>query len=260
MRSNPPWTCQKCGTHYPGLVIEVPGRGARRIPPPPEGDCPVCAQRRREELEAAEARNRNASITALFLRWSQIGSEYLACTFENHQPRKGTAAAVKAAKEFLAKWGDGTGRWLLLFGSPGNGKTHLGMAIRGEAERRHGVQALAITQPYLLNEIRATWDRKKDDQDADARTEEWMLDRLQQARFLLWDDLMAWPAWADDRMFALLDARYRNKLHTVFTSNHSPQELERIMGSRLWSRFAGRTIMVPVTATDYRIEEERKCL
>lgn len=228
-----------------------------RIAPPAQGDCKVCADREYQAFMADQQRKENARTSELFLKWSEIGEHYQACTFTNFRPIPGTEKATELAKAFVDSFEEPNGKWLLLFGPPGNGKTHLGMAMRGEVERRYGCLSLAVTQPYLLQQIRASWNRRPGD-DPDGRSEDWILERLQRAKFVLIDDLMDWREWADDRMFVLLDGRYRNLKKTVFTSNHDPEALEEKLGPRLWSRFAARTEMVRVTATDYRINEERR--
>lgn len=251
-----PWTCSECGTHYAGTELDVPGLG-RRLLIPRVGQCHECESRAHKRMLEEQKRRENSQTVELFLKWSDIGAEYRESTFDNYQLRPGTHAAFREAKHFVDTFEDGSGRWLLLYGSPGNGKTRLGMAIRGEIERRYVCQALAVTQPFLMNKIRASWSRRAGE-GTDERSEEWMLDRLRRARFVLWDDLMDWQDWAEDRMFDLLDSRCRNNRKMVFTSNHSAEELKSILGSRLWSRFASRVVMVPVTAGDYRIEVERR--
>ena len=253
---NNPWTCPKCQTHYAGVTIPTPWGCEHRINPPLEGDCKVCAEAEYQSFMLAQQHKENQRTSELFLKWSEIGDNYLACSFDNFEPLPGTELALQKARAYVDNFGEPDGKWLLLFGPPGNGKTHLGMALRGEIEHRHNCLALAITQPYLLQQIRASWDRKPGD-DPDGRSEDWILDKLQVAKFVLLDDLMGWKEWADDRMFVLLDGRYRNQKKTVFTSNHDPGQLEKALGPRLWSRFAARTEMVRVTAGDYRISNER---
>lgn len=38
------WTCEKCGTHYAGVTIPWFDGGTKRVPPPPVGQCPKCAE------------------------------------------------------------------------------------------------------------------------------------------------------------------------------------------------------------------------
>lgn len=259
----PRWTCSVCGTTYNGVVMRNPALpgGLFVVKPPVKGHCPQCEEaefRKRQEQREREEKRR---VADLFLRWSDIGPSYLRCTFDNFEPRKGTRAALEAARAFAERLrrGEDGGRWLLLFGDPGCGKTHLGMAIRNAAEEA-GMLAIATTQPHILKEIQASWRRRPAEASPDDRSEDWMLEKLQTAKVLLWDDLGPWKDWANEMMFAILDSRYRNRRPTVFTSNYTPEELEQIMGPALWSRFAARTEMIPVTATDYRIEVERQQL
>lgn len=252
-----PWTCEKCGTTYAGTTITIPGVGQKRILPPRQGECHECEARAFKVMQEDQRRRENRRTVELFLKWSDISTAYLESTFDNFEPRPGTTAALREARRFVETFEDGSGRWLLLFGAPGNGKTRLGMAIRGEIERRYSCQALAVTQPFLMNQIRASWGRRSGES-SEGRSEEWILDRLRSARFVLWDDLMDWRDWANDQMFDLLDARSRNNRKMVFTSNHAPEDLQSILGDRLWSRLASRCVMVPVTASDYRLEIERR--
>lgn len=189
-----------------------------------------------------------------------MGSHYLRCTFDNFVPRPGTELALKEARAFVEEFAIKPGKWLLFCGNPGSGKTHLGMAIRNAIEERYGVLALATTQPYLLTQIQATWSRRPGDWDPEDRSEEWMLERLQRAPFLLWDDLMPFKDWAYERLFTIIDARYRNNRAMVLTTNLTAEEVEKALGPRLWSRLIGRAVVVPVTAEDYRVAVERKRL
>jgi DNA replication protein DnaC len=118
--------------------------------------------------------------------------------------------------------------WLLLTGAYGCGKTHLAAAIVNEAIAR-GHAALFLTTPDLLDHLRASFNPESD------LPYDSLFDRIREAPLLVLDDLGAQSstAWAQEKLFQLLNHRYNRRLPTVVTTNQRLEDIEPRIRSRL---------------------------
>lgn len=104
--------------------------------------------------------------------------------------------------------------WLILVGDVGRGKTHLAAAIKNERDA-HDEPTLFMTVPDLLDYLRATY----------APSSEVTYDRgfdvIRNAPVLILDDYGAHSstAWAEEKLFQLLNYRFNARLPTVITTN-----------------------------------------
>ncbi|MFN8451790.1 MAG: ATP-binding protein [Anaerolineae bacterium] len=150
-------------------------------------------------------------------------------------------AALNAAQTYAAK-PDG---WLLLEGTYGCGKTHLAAAV-GNARLQVEDVVLFITTPDLLDHLRNTYGA-----DAELGYDE-MFDRLRNAPMLILDDLGVEnpSAWAQEKLFQLLNHRHSRGLPTVITTNADIDMLD----PRIRSRLLDDTIIhrIRISAPDYR--------
>lgn len=124
---------------------------------------------------------------------------------------------------------------LLLYGGSGLGKTYLLRSIGVRASQR-GMQALPLSANALLNRIRAQYF---------ARNGETPDDSHLHVPLLLIDDLGTEPLWEGitvEQLFALIEYRLNNRLHTVISTNLSLTELKGRYTERLMSRLSDERV------------------
>lgn len=134
--------------------------------------------------------------------------------------------------------------WLLLTGACGCGKTHLAAAVANAAVQ-NGVRTLFLTVPDLLDWLRFAYS------DADTSYES-RFEEIRNVDLLVLDDLGTQnsTAWAQEKLFQILDYRYLRHLPTVLTTNLALAEIEDRIRSRLTD--PDLVTVVKITAPDFR--------
>jgi len=140
---------------------------------------------------------------------------------------------------------------LLLMGLKGTGKTTLACAVMRAAAMRHGVAAQFWPVIDLLDRYRATFD-----EDRATETVAQIDAHLAKFDLLVLDDWGTHKGtdWAGERLFRLVDERYRDSRPLIITTNVTLQEMDGRVKSRMSDvkvsqmvNFAGRD-MREVTA------------
>ena len=209
---------------------------------------PECEQK--NEQREWELMRRDARIVALREK-SGLSKRLKRHTFASFKPyvSQGAARAFEKVEEYLASWDDNReeGRGLYLCGGVGVGKTHLAVAVMSELIRRRRVPSLFVTVPEFLDNLRGAYNDPGRDLD------EWM-DAVKNADFLVLDDLGAEKPteWVRERIFVLVNHRYREQLPTVFTSNTGPKDLADQLGERTASRIIAMCDWIALEGEDYR--------
>ncbi|HJW89975.1 MAG TPA: ATP-binding protein [Anaerolineales bacterium] len=171
-------------------------------------------------------------------------------TFENFQSRGriglGPAQANTLERAFNSarQFSQHLSGWLLLEGPIGCGKTHLAAAIANFAVSV-GVPTLFLTVPDLLDNLRFSYG------DPEASYEE-RFEEIRRVQLLILDDFGTQnaTAWAQEKLFQILNYRYINRLPTVVTTNLYMEEIEGRIASRLHD--PELVTRVHFEATDFR--------
>ena len=147
------------------------------------------------------------------------------------------------ARDCARKYAEDPSGWLFFTGRYGTGKTHLAAAIANYTLDK-GEEIIFQPVPDLLDQLRISYGNT-------GETFEDRFERIRTIRLLVLDDLGAQSptAWAEEKLYQIINYRYVNKLPTVITSNVNPRDMDGRIASRLKDPFVTRIVMqVP----DYR--------
>lgn len=132
----------------------------------------------------------------------------------------------------------------------GTGKTYLMQCVANALAHRK-VPAIYVNEEKLFGDIKATYDRKNDENEQD------VLKRYYTIPVLMIDDLFTSPYtdWAEGKLFSILDARVNDKKVTIITSNFATGRIEKrlpVNGGKIASRIVGQAQLIELIGMDRR--------
>ena len=147
--------------------------------------------------------------------------------------------------------------WLVLWGPRGTGKTML-LSCIVNGLRAKGIEAVYAVVPDMLDMLRRSYN-------VDERGNEgWsfgpLMERLETVPVLVLDDLAVEKPteWAQEKLYQIIDARYRARVLLLVATNVAPTKLG-LAGGRIASRLQDKRISVVVKCgvADYRIKSQQ---
>lgn len=151
------------------------------------------------------------------------------------------------AYRIAVAYADAPEGWLVFQGENGCGKTHLAASI-ANSRRARGQPVSFIFVPDFLDHLRSTYapDSKV--------TYDEMFERVKNAPLLVLDDYgeHTASAWAQEKLYQLINHRYNARLPMVVTTCCSLDEIETRVGSRLADRQI--SLVFAILAPDYRTD------
>lgn len=236
--------CPICGEYKKPLVFELFGK--QRIV------YPMCEceskeyEKKKLENEILEKKRR---LDKLF-KQSRLGIRFKECSFENFKIRKGTEDAYTTTKKYADNFNKHReeGKGLLLSSIPGTGKTHLMAAITNQLVNNM-TSVIFVVVPELLQQIRSTYGKG-------TQTEGQIMYGLAECDLLILDDIGAEKQsdWTMEKLFTVIDSRYRDRKPILFTTNCNSVELRDRLGDRTFSRIMEICEPLKLECDDYRLK------
>ncbi len=157
------------------------------------------------------------TLTARLLEEARIPPRYRKCSLDTFvtYPNEKLLAAVRYARKFSEEF-PAPRKGLCLIGQPGIGKTHLAVAVLRTVILSKGARGLFYDTRDLLRVIRSTYNPL-------VRTAEMdILRPVMEADLLVLDDLGSEKTseWVEETMNLIVNTRYNERRHTIFTSNY----------------------------------------
>lgn len=205
--------CKICGKEYilnPFALDNLPPGFASHIKYIPACEC--FEKFKDKELEEAERKRQAECIRNKVKKYrdiSIIDSKFLMSTFKNaDRDTKVMSLAEKFVEKFLAKGTTDVG--IFLHGKVGTGKTFAAACIANEL-MDHNKTVLVMNLGLYLNKLKREWAEAEND----------VLNYVKTCDLLIIDDLGVENItdWVQDKVFALIDTRYRSGKPLILTTN-----------------------------------------
>jgi DNA replication protein DnaC len=228
--------CPKCGRKiWYGQIL-----GAKPFPLM----CECEAEKEEREYERGGEIWKNDMLSR-----SGVGGRFRDTSLGTMKVLKGQESAFCAAVEFVKNYTAGKKpKGLLIVGGVGSGKTHLAAAIihdvimsmpvsrEDQIRGLHGIttgtpDAMFYSTVELYNDMRHEQSKYADDA-VD------VINAVKQRPLIVLDDLGAEKPsdWTRERLYEIIDYRYRNELPTIITSNLHGERLREFISDRIYDR------------------------
>lgn len=245
--------CPKCGGKKE-LIINIVGV-EKKVP------CLChCESTEYQRLQEIEEKKQMMLRLEKLKSHSLMGEQFESCTFKNFEINNQSKGIYRLGKNYCDNWQDmkKNNMGLLLYGPPGTGKTYLAFCIANEL-LDNMIPVIAISSIGLLNRIKETyntWGREGEVE---------IINNLKNASLLILDDLGAEnnTVWAKEKIYEIIDSRYRDKKPCIITTNLTREGLnKRLTGedeiSRTYDRIIEMCYPIEVRGRSRRVESAKE--
>lgn len=178
-----------------------------------------CMREAREKREQEEKERRAREVIIKLHKYSMMDQRLAGATFEATEVTEENRRVVDLAKRYAEKFDkmEEVNQGLLFWGKPGTGKSHLAACIANALMDR-GVSVVMTSCIRLMDELFHSETAEED-----------ILRRLNMAQLLILDDLGAerGTQYAMEKVYNIIDARYRACKPLIVTTNLSKMEMQK---------------------------------
>jgi DNA replication protein DnaC len=199
----------------------------------------MCECRKKEIREREEwnaLRQKNDKLKRLFQQ-SRLGTKFQNSNFKSLTITNYNKEVIESLKNFVANFDKS--KSYLLTSHPGTGKSTLMACVVNELIKKNR-SAVFVEVPTLLNQIIETY------RNGSNFTEMQIMHGLSDCDLLAIDDLGAEKHksdddWAVEKIYMIVNNRYKNCKSTIFTTNLDSKSLRDKLGDRIYSRIVEMT-------------------
>ncbi len=203
------------------------------------------------------------------LRFAAIPKEFEGLTVDSFRTdcystprgRELAKTAKLIAKRYVEHYSEirASGKGLYFYSDvKGSGKTRLAVSIANDLVTTAGESAKFATTIQILDQIKSTWGKQKEDEANQIRTEEKLTRDIISVPVLILDDIgVEQPRdWINERFYSILNGRMIEKRITIFTSNSRIEDLK--IDDRIVNRIEKMALPVEFPAESVRTALARK--
>ncbi|ADQ06103.1 AAA ATPase central domain protein [Caldicellulosiruptor hydrothermalis 108] len=236
--------CPVCGSK---LWTEVEIFGViRKLP----CACECQKQEYEKQQQLQEAREKTLRLERL-RSFSLMDKKFESCTFENFKIDSENEQFYRLAKNYCEQFEEMKKQnvGLLFYGPPGTGKTFLAFCIANYLIERF-YPVIAVSMIGFLAKLKQLYSLSSGEMEIE------VLNNFKNADLIVLDDLGAESStgWAVEKLYMLVDMRYRDEKPLIVTTNYGLEELKEKLGIRIFDRLIEMCCPVEIGGTSRRLK------
>ncbi|WPX08187.1 ATP-binding protein [Anaerocellum danielii] len=212
--------------------------------------CECKKQEYQKQQQLQEAREKALRLERL-RNFSLMDKKFESCTFENFRVDSENEQFYRLAKNYCERFDEMKRQNIgfLFYGPPGTGKTFLAFCIANYLIERF-YPVIAVSTIGFLAKLKQLYSQSSGEMEIE------VLNSFKNADLVILDDLGAESStgWAVEKLYMLVDMRYRDEKPLIVTTNYDLEQLKERLGIRIFDRLIEMCYPVEIGGTSRRLK------